>query len=99
MKGSGSKYGDSRQVATWAKLVQNNDEQFELGSCEIGQYSCTKLLREMEAVDSEANDEASVAAMDDVEMVCLPDDVCAEISSGKWIKDLPEDIYTLPKMT
>jgi hypothetical protein len=40
----------------------------------------------MEAVDSEANDEASVAAMDDVEMVCLPDDVCAEISSAFLIK-------------
>jgi hypothetical protein len=99
MRGSGSKHGDNRQVATWAKFFQNNDEQVDLGSCEIGQYSCSKLLREIEAVDSEANEEASVVAMDDVEMICLPDDVCAEISSVKWIKELPEDIYTLLEMT
>jgi hypothetical protein len=37
--------------------------------------------------------------MDDVEMICLPDDVCAEISSVKWIKELHEDIYTLPEIT
>jgi hypothetical protein len=98
LQGSGSKYGDSQQVATWANLFQNNVEQFDLGSCEIGQYSCTKLLREMEVVDSEAEDETSDAAVEDVEMVCLPDEIYAEISSGKWLKDLPEDIYTLPDM-
>jgi hypothetical protein len=98
LQGSGSKCGDSRQVATWANLFQNNVERFDLGSCEIGQYSCTKLLREMEVVDSEAEDETSDDAVEDVEMVCLPDEIYAEISSGKWLKDLPEDIYTLPDM-
>jgi hypothetical protein len=85
-------------VVTWAKLFQNNVEQFDLGSCEIGQYSCTKLLREMEAVDSEAEDETSDAAVEDVEMVFLSDEVCAKISSGNLLKDLPEGIYTLSDM-
>jgi hypothetical protein len=69
-----------------------------MGSCEMGQYSCTKLLREIEAVDSEAEHETSDTVVEDVEMVCLADEVCAEISSGKWLKDIPEDIYTLPNM-
>jgi hypothetical protein len=85
-------------VVTWAILFQNNVEQFDLGSCEIGQYSCTKLLREMEVVDSEVEDETSDAAVEDVEMVFLSDEVCVEISSGNLLKDLLEGIYTLSDM-
>jgi hypothetical protein len=85
-------------VATWANLFQNKDEQMDLGLSEIGQYSCTKLLREMEVVDSEAKEAESVNALDDVEMVCLPKNFCAEISGEKWTEGLPKDIYSLPDM-
>jgi hypothetical protein len=53
----------------------------------------------MEAVDSEVDDERLVLAQDDVEMIYLPDNICAKISNEKWMKDVPEDIYTLPDMT
>jgi hypothetical protein len=97
VQGSGGGSSDSRKVAM-TSLFQNCEEQLDLGSSEIGQYSCAKLLREMEVVDSEADEEKAVMDLEDVEMVCLPDNICVEISKQKWVKELPKDIYTLPDM-
>jgi hypothetical protein len=52
----------------------------------------------MEAPDSDNDNEGLMLAQDDVEMVCLPENICIEISNEKWVKKLPEDIYTLPDM-
>jgi hypothetical protein len=79
-------------------LFQNEDEHLSLEAGEIGQYSCTKLLREMESADSDDENEGLMLAQDDVEMVCLLENICAEISNEKWVKKLLEDIYTLPDM-
>jgi hypothetical protein len=49
-------------VATWASLFQTEEENLSLRSSEIGQYSCTKLLREMENLESETEDEISTLA-------------------------------------
>jgi hypothetical protein len=89
-------HADSRKVVTWASLIHN--EHLSLEASEIEQYSCTKLLREMEVVDSDDENEESMLAQDDVEMVCLPKNICAEISNEKWVKRRLEDIYTLPDM-
>jgi hypothetical protein len=79
-------------------LFQNEDEHLSLEAGEIGQYSCTKLLREMEYADSNDENEGLMLAQDDVEMVYLLENICAEISNEKWVKKLLEDIYTLPDM-
>jgi hypothetical protein len=59
---SNTKSGSSKKVATWASLFQTEEENLSLRSSEIGQYSCTKLLRKMENLESETEDEISTLA-------------------------------------
>jgi hypothetical protein len=47
----------SRKVVDWASLFQNGKECSVLRGSEIGQYSCSKLLKELEAADSESDEE------------------------------------------
>jgi hypothetical protein len=41
----------SKKVSAWVIFFQRNEGNMMDTSEEIGQYSCTKLLREMEVVD------------------------------------------------
>jgi hypothetical protein len=70
----------------------------DLGLSGIGQYYCVKLLREMEQIDSDAEDEASVIAQGGVEMISLPENLCVDFFGDKWVRGLPDDIYTLCDM-
>jgi hypothetical protein len=54
-----------------------------LGRSEIGQYSCTRLLREMEAAMSESEGEDTVMVEGDEELVRIPEE---------WIKGSGEVI-------
>jgi hypothetical protein len=47
-----------------------------LRTTEVGQYSCIKLLREMEALESDADEEMSTLAVEDVEMMNIPKNMC-----------------------
>jgi hypothetical protein len=67
-----------------------------LESAEIGQYSCTKLLRDMEAVGSEFGDDDSMVEPSDDELVHLPESLCQSLMDAKESRELPDDLYTIP---
>jgi hypothetical protein len=54
-------------------LFQNVEENRFIRECEIGQYSCFNLLRDMEAVMSESDKEDVVMAERDEDVVFLPE--------------------------
>jgi hypothetical protein len=85
-------------VATWVSLFQTEEENLGLMSSEVGQYSCVKLLREMEALESDADEEISILTVEDVEMMNIPESLCSELVETRNAPTLPDDIYTLPKM-
>jgi hypothetical protein len=65
-----------RKVASWASLFQDRDNSMLAGNSEIGQYSCTRLLREMEMVESDFDEEIEGLSTYDLELVRLPEAVC-----------------------
>jgi hypothetical protein len=96
--GSSSRPSSNRKVATWASLFQTEDENFGLERSKMGQYSCSRLLREMEAVESEAEDEIASMTVVDVEMMTLHATLCAKLTKNKCDTYLLDDIYSIPGM-
>jgi hypothetical protein len=96
--GSAGRGSSSRKVSAWASMFQIEEENVGLDNSELGQYSCTKLLKEMEALDSDGDDEIVGMAVDDAKMVHLLEVLCADLDRCKESTDLPTDIYTLPNM-
>jgi hypothetical protein len=68
-----------------------------LASSELGQYSCIKLLQEMEALESDIEDETS-NMQEDVEMINLLEQLCMELTEQRKMTTLPKDVYTIPDM-
>jgi hypothetical protein len=94
----GGRTSGGKKVATWASLFQTDEENFGLENSEMGQYSCTRLLKEIEALDSDIDEEISTMAIEDTEMVHLPKAMYYEILDNRGEVDLPADVYTLPDM-
>jgi hypothetical protein len=69
--GQGSIPTGSRKVSDWARLLQCSEEKKPLGDCELGDYSCARLLREMETAASESNGEDPMMDEDDNELVTI----------------------------
>jgi hypothetical protein len=92
--GSASKSSSSRKVVMQASLFQSEEENVGLDNSELGHYSCTKLLKEMEALESAVDEEIIRMVVDDTEMIHLPEGLCADLEKGKRSTDLPADIYT-----
>jgi hypothetical protein len=74
-----------------------NSENISLATFELGQYSCIKLLHEMEVIDSDLDDE-NTTIQEDVEMVTLSGNLCMELSDQRKVANLPDDVYTIPDM-
>jgi hypothetical protein len=74
-----------------------NSENISLATFELGQYSCIKLLHEMEVIDSDLDDE-NTTIQEDVEMVTLSGNLCMELSDQRKVANLPDDVYTVPDM-
>jgi hypothetical protein len=85
-----------RKVATWASLFQVEDENMTLEWSELGQYSCTKLLSEMEALQDK-DEEECMMKMDDEELVSIPEGWTENL--GKTSMNLPDDIMSIPEMS
>jgi hypothetical protein len=85
-----------RKVATWASLFQVEDENMTLEWSELGQYSCTKLLSEMEALEAK-DEEECMMKMDDEELVSIPEGWTENL--GKTSMNLPDDIMSIPEMS
>jgi hypothetical protein len=60
--GPSNKSGSGKRTATWTSLFQTEEEIFGLENLEMGHYSCTRLLKEMEALESDADEEVSTMA-------------------------------------
>jgi hypothetical protein len=48
---------DSEKVATWASLFQDGSEYKKMGDSEWGSYSCSKLLKDMEALENDEDED------------------------------------------
>jgi hypothetical protein len=98
VKGPGQKGGGSngRKVASWAGLFQDEVDSKMLEESEIEQYSCTKLLREMEALEVEDDDDEGLIRMDEDEVVNLPEGWAMEIPEKSSL--LPESRFVIPEI-
>jgi hypothetical protein len=85
----------SRKVDDWASLFQNKDEGEALGRSEIGHYSCTKLLREMEVAMSDSGDEDSVMAREEDELTLLSRGWLEKTLEDSEMRDLPDNLYVM----
>jgi hypothetical protein len=86
-----------KEVLDWASLFQNREESMLMEKSELAHYSCTKLMREMEAAEeSESEEENDLGEGDDGELVKLPEkllEIAMEIDSGQG---LPDNLYEIP---
>jgi hypothetical protein len=86
-------------VLDWASLFQSGEETRMLESNEIAQYSYTRLIREMEAAESDIEDEEMKMVNDsDEEMVRIPGDLLDKLAEQKKVLGLPENLYMLPEL-
>jgi hypothetical protein len=86
----------SRKVATWASLFQEDDEVKRMEGSGIGEYSCLRLLKEMEALEQEEEDELQPMDQDENELVTIPVGWCEKIAECMRIDGLPENVYNIP---
>jgi hypothetical protein len=93
--GLGSTPAGSRKVIDWPNLCQGSDEKKLMGDCELGDYSCAKLLREMEATTSNSRDDHLCMAKGDDELVTIPESGLANMDQGEG---LPAHLYDLPEI-
>jgi hypothetical protein len=63
---------------------------------ELGHYSCTKLLRGMEAMDSDAKNDGHSMNLVDFELVTLLEELCAKLWEAASDMELPKDLYLVP---
>jgi hypothetical protein len=83
----------------WISLFQNSDENRLLHETEVGQYSCTKLLREMEAAESESEGgDIVMNNADEEELVHLPEAWLENLADKKSGGGLPNNLRTLPEL-
>jgi hypothetical protein len=87
----------SKKVASWASLFQNKEENSMVEKSQIGQYSCMKLLREMEMAESESDEEPKNVESDDLELARIPEKWCQMLGSSEMAQLLPEDLYSIPE--
>jgi hypothetical protein len=95
---SSNRKSGNGKVASWVSLFQNEEESLGSYASELGQYSCVKLLREMEALESEADDEIQGLSHEDVEMMEIPEELRSTVSKNLGNRNLPCDLYVLPDM-
>jgi hypothetical protein len=100
VSGSGSTPAGSRSVLDWASLFQNEEETKMLETSEIVQYSCTRLLREMEAAYSDLDDdEVNMVNVSDDEMVRMPDELLERLTDQEKVLGLPDNLYMILENT
>jgi hypothetical protein len=88
---SSNRKSGNGKVASWVSLFQNEEESLGSYASEIGQYSYVELLREIEALESDADDEIHGLSHVDVEMMELPEELCSAFSENLGNGDLPSD--------
>jgi hypothetical protein len=78
-------------------LFQNRDETVAMENSELAQYSCSRLLTEMEATVSGSEEENHDMLQDENELVRLPEQWIQEaLGVDQWL-GLPENLYDIPE--
>jgi hypothetical protein len=70
-----------------------------LDKSEIGQYSYTKLLREMEATMFDLDGAVSVMVDGDNELAMLPEEWLEKSIEDKEMSSLSDNLYVMPELT
>jgi hypothetical protein len=65
-----------KRVSNWASLFQTPEENMMVEKSKVGQYSCTKLLRDMEMAELEFEEEDKMLEVDDEELIRLRKEWC-----------------------
>jgi hypothetical protein len=94
MGGSGS----CKKVATWASLFQGDDISVYQRTPELGHYSCARLLREMETIEAEEDEDDLPADLCDAELVTLSASWCEKLSEVNQGSLLPSDLFHIPEL-
>jgi hypothetical protein len=85
----------------WVSLFQDSEEVVRMEDSEFSQYSCSWLLREMEAAEIESDEEENAMCLDDAELVRFPGEWINKESESMKVEGLLDDLYSLAewKMT
>jgi hypothetical protein len=75
-------------------LFQDKENMGQIENSRIGDYSCIKLLRDMEALEQEEEEEVQ----DHEELVTLPEDWCARFVNSMQTNGLPKDLLSIPEV-
>jgi hypothetical protein len=81
-------------VVEWAS---NSEDQGALREFVVGDYSCTKLLREMKFVASDTEEESTGVADED-EVMLIPESWVQGALPMEDKGELPDNLYVLPKL-
>jgi hypothetical protein len=90
--------GSSQKVADWVGLFQSEGERKMMEPAKIGQYSCTKLLKDLEAPGVESGEDEVMDELGDDELVHLSENLCQRLIDARDNKDLSEDLYVIPEV-
>jgi hypothetical protein len=82
----------------WVSLFQDSEDTMRMENSELAQYSCSRLLRGMEAAEVESNEEKYPMCMYDAELLRFPAEWIKEEEIKKGAQDLPDNIYSLPEL-
>jgi hypothetical protein len=98
-QGSSSTPAGSRRVADWVSLFQISDKCRTLEDMELGQYSYSRLLQELEAVESDSEHDDPMVTKEEDELVRIPDRWLEIAENCSMNSKLPMDLYTLPEVS
>jgi hypothetical protein len=89
-----------RKVMDWVSLFQGCEDEVMLKSNELSHYSCTRLLRKMEAAGSGSDEEmeAEMVGVDDGELVSIPGSWLDSGNKHEEDNGLLENLYILPEL-
>jgi hypothetical protein len=84
----------------WVSLFQGCEDEVMLKSNELSHYSCTRLLRKMEAAGSGSDEEmeAEMVGVDDGELVSIPGSWLDSGNKHEEDNGLLENLYILPEL-
>jgi hypothetical protein len=87
----------SKKLMDWVSLFQDSEDTMKMENSELAQYSCSRLLRDMEAAEVESEEEFDSMCLDD-ELATLPAEWTRGLDESREDHNLPENLYILPKL-
>jgi hypothetical protein len=86
----------SKKVMDWVSLFQEREETMTMENSELTQYSCSILLREMETLVSDLEEDGIDMMHGDDELVRFPEQWIQENFGPDKELGLPENLFEIP---